>query len=124
MAVADWLDPNMISFEITETCAATNMHAATEFASRLERFGCSLALDDFGTGFGSFTYLRHLPVQEIKIDIDFIRDLPHSLSDCHLIRVLASLAESLGKRSSRRVSKTRAQSKSFAAWAPITPRAI
>ena len=97
-AVSAGLDPKLISFEITETSAATNMQAATEFATRLERLGCELALDDFGTGFGSFTYLRHLPVQVIKIDVDFVRDLPHSLSDYHLVRVLVSLADSLGQK--------------------------
>jgi diguanylate cyclase (GGDEF)-like protein/PAS domain S-box-containing protein len=97
-AISAGLDPRLISFEITETSAATNMQAATDFATRLERLGCELALDDFGTGFGSFTYLRHLPVQVIKIDIDFVRDLPHSISDFHLVRVLVSLAGSLGQK--------------------------
>lgn len=96
-AVSAGLDPSLVSFEITETSAATNMHAATDFAARLERLGCELALDDFGTGFGSFTYLRHLAVQVIKIDVDFVRDLPHSLTDFHLVRVLVSLASSLGQ---------------------------
>lgn len=97
-AVSAGLDPSLISFEITETSAATNMRAATDFAVRLERLGCELALDDFGTGFGSFTYLRHLAVQVIKIDVDFVRDLPHSLTDFHLVRVLVSLAGSLGQK--------------------------
>jgi diguanylate cyclase (GGDEF)-like protein/PAS domain S-box-containing protein len=97
-AVSADLDPHLISFEITETSAATNMRAAIDFATRLERLGCELALDDFGTGFGSFTYLRHLVVQTIKIDVDFVRDLPHSLTDFHLVRVLVSLAKSLGQK--------------------------
>lgn len=97
-AVADGLDPGLVSFEITETSAATNMAAAVEFAGKLERLGCELALDDFGTGFGSFSYLRRLPVQVIKIDVEFVRDLPHNLSDYHLVRVLVSLAGSLGQK--------------------------
>lgn len=116
-ALAAGLDPNLIAFEITETSAATNMQAATEFAARLERFGCALALDGFGTGFDSFTYLRHLPVQVNKIDVDFIRDLPHSLPDYRLVRVLVSLGEVPrakdrrgGCRGSQRKSKSSAAS--------------
>jgi EAL domain-containing protein (putative c-di-GMP-specific phosphodiesterase class I) len=97
-AVSAGLDPSLVSFEITETAATTNMAAALQFAERLERLGCELALDDFGTGFGSFSYLHKLPVQVIKIDVEFVRDLPHNLSDYHLIRVLVSLAGSLGQK--------------------------
>jgi diguanylate cyclase (GGDEF)-like protein/PAS domain S-box-containing protein len=96
-AVSAGLDPSLVSFEITETAATTNMAPAVQFAERLERLGCELALDDFGTGFGSFSYLHKLPVQVIKIDVEFVRDLPHNLSDYHLIRVLVSLAGSLGQ---------------------------
>ena len=92
------LDPSLVSFEITETAATTNMAVAMQFAERLERLGCELALDDFGTGFGSFSYLGRLPVQVIKIDVEFVRDLPHNLSDYHLVRVLVSLAGSLGQK--------------------------
>ena len=69
-----------------------------EFAGRLERLGCELALDDFGTGFGSFTYLRRLPIQVIKIDVEFVGELSHNLTDYYLVRALAGLAGSLGQK--------------------------
>lgn len=97
-AVSAGLDPKLVGFEITETAATSNVATASEFADRLERLGCELALDDFGTGFGSFSYLRQLPVQVIKIDVEFVRELPHSLSDYHLVRLLVSLARSLGQK--------------------------
>ena len=97
-AISAGLDPRLVGFEITETSAVTNMEATVEFAGRLERLGCELALDDFGTGFGSFSYLRRLPIQVIKIDIEFVRELPHNLTDYHLVRALVSLAGSLGQK--------------------------
>ncbi len=97
-AISAGLDPRLVSFEVTETSAATNMAASVEFAERLERLGCELAIDDFGTGYGSFTYLRRLPIQVIKIDVEFVREMSHNLTDHHLVRVLVSLAGSLGQK--------------------------
>lgn len=97
-AISAGLDPRLVGFEITETSAVTNMEASVAFAGRLERLGCELALDDFGTGFGSFSYLRRLPIQVIKIDVEFVRELPHNLTDYHLVRALVSLAGSLGQK--------------------------
>src|SRR5207302_238381 len=76
-------DPDKLIFEITETTAIANMPEAATFAQDLTRLGCSLALDDFGTGFSSFYYLKHLPVRYIKLDGEFIQNLPHSQADEH-----------------------------------------
>ncbi len=62
-------DPANVVFEITETAAAEDFDQARALADRLTRLGCGFALDDFGTGFGSFTYLKHLQVSYIKIDV-------------------------------------------------------
>jgi PAS domain S-box-containing protein len=80
-------------FEITETAAAEHLVAALEFAEQLTRFGCGLALDDFGTGFGSFTYLRSLPLRYLKIDQSFVRDLPRSDGDRRIVQSIIGIAQ-------------------------------
>jgi EAL domain-containing protein (putative c-di-GMP-specific phosphodiesterase class I) len=69
------LDSSLLTFEITETALMTDLIQAARFAERLEARGCRFALDDFGTGYAALTYLKHLPVSYLKIDISFIRDL-------------------------------------------------
>jgi PAS domain S-box-containing protein len=90
------LDPSKLTIEITETALVQDIRAARAFTERLERLGCALALDDFGTGYGSFTYLKHLPVQYIKIDIDFIRDLPRNRADRQIVRSIVGVATGFG----------------------------
>jgi PAS domain S-box-containing protein len=82
-----------IVFEITETAAAQHLEAARAFAHEVERLGCRLALDDFGTGFGSFTYLRSLPVSYIKIDLSFVRNLVESLDDRRVVQSIIGIAK-------------------------------
>jgi len=82
-----------IVFEITETAAAQHLDAARAFAQDVDRLGCRLALDDFGTGFGSFTYLRALPLSYIKIDLSFVRGLVESLDDRRVVQSIIGIAE-------------------------------
>jgi diguanylate cyclase (GGDEF)-like protein len=91
-------DPGNLVFEITETAVIQDMDRAALFAERLVELGCRCALDDFGTGFASFTYLKRLPAQYLKIDIDFVRDLPHSPRDMSVIRAIVSLASDFGQQ--------------------------
>jgi EAL domain-containing protein (putative c-di-GMP-specific phosphodiesterase class I) len=79
-------------FEITETAAADHLEAAREFAARLTRLGCGLALDDFGTGFGSFTYLRALPLRYLKIDASFVSELERSKDDRRVVESIIGIA--------------------------------
>src|SRR5205807_4490460 len=67
----------------------------TTFAKDLTDLGCNLALDDFGIGFSSFYYLKHLPVQYIKLDGEFIQNLPRSKVDEHVVKAIVDVAQSL-----------------------------
>ncbi len=69
------------------------VEAGEAFAKRLTELGCGLALDDFGTGFGSFTYLKNLPIGYLKIDIEFVRGLLTNTANQHLVRATISLAK-------------------------------
>lgn len=94
-AIADGLNPAWLDFEITETAAITNMADARSFAQTVTSLGCGLGLDDFGTGFSSFSYLKELPVQHLKLDIEFIRELPSSPSDQRLVQAMVQFAKAL-----------------------------
>ncbi len=90
------VDPAKLIFEVTETAAIANMPEASAFARGVNELGASLALDDFGTGFGSFYYLKHLPVSYIKLDGEFIQNLPRSEIDAHMVTAIVGVAQGLG----------------------------
>jgi EAL domain-containing protein (putative c-di-GMP-specific phosphodiesterase class I) len=90
--------PESLIFEATETAAIESIAQSAEFARRIRELGCGFALDDFGAGFGSFYYLKHLPVDYLKIDGDFIRNLPVSRVDQVMVRGMVEVAEGLGVR--------------------------
>jgi len=96
-AIADGLNPAWLDFEITETAAITNMDHARSFAQAVTGMGCGLGLDDFGTGFSSFSYLKELPIHHLKIDIEFIRELPRSPTDQRLVQALVQFAKAFGQ---------------------------
>jgi diguanylate cyclase (GGDEF)-like protein/PAS domain S-box-containing protein len=91
------IDPGNLIFEVTETTAVLNMDEARDFASQLTNMGCRFALDDFGAGFGSFYYLKYLPLEFLKIDGDFISDLATSDTDQAMVRAIVDLSTRLGK---------------------------
>jgi diguanylate cyclase (GGDEF)-like protein/PAS domain S-box-containing protein len=93
---ASSVDPAKLIFEITETAAIANMPEASAFAEAVNKLGASLALDDFGTGFGSFYYLKHLPVSYVKLDGEFIKNLPRSEVDAHMVSAIVGVAQSMG----------------------------
>jgi len=97
VAIADGLNPGWLDFEITETAAITNMDHARNFAHTVTGMGCGLGLDDFGTGFSSFSYLKDLPVQHLKLDIEFIRNLPTSPVDQKLVQAMVQFAKAFGQ---------------------------
>jgi PAS domain S-box-containing protein len=89
-------DPANLVFEITETALMHDITTGEAFARGLATLGCGLALDDFGTGFGSFTYLKKLPITHLKIDIEFVRDLVTSPDNLHVVKAIVSLAHAFG----------------------------
>jgi len=91
------IDPRNLILEITETAAITNIYQAERFVTTLKQMGCRIGLDDFGVGFASFYHLKHLPVDYLKIDGSFIRDLPRDLVDRQLVQAMVAVARGLGK---------------------------
>jgi EAL domain-containing protein (putative c-di-GMP-specific phosphodiesterase class I) len=85
-------------FEVTETAMMANVDRGRAFAEALRELGCRFALDDFGTGYGTFTYLKHIPADYLKIDIEFVRELPGSEADLRLVRAIVHMARELGKK--------------------------
>jgi len=92
------LDPSALTFEVTETVAIANMALAESFLFKLQEIGCSTALDDFGAGMSSFAYLRELPVDYVKIDGRFVRNMVDNVTDQAMVRAMNDIAHALGKR--------------------------
>jgi len=89
---------NKICLEITETAAMSNMNQAIELFTQLKQLGCLIALDDFGSGLSSFGYLKKLPVDIVKIDGLFVRDMDVNEMDHLMVRSINDLARQMGKK--------------------------
>ena len=92
------LDPEKLIFEITETSAIENIDAAKELIGNLRAMGCRFALDDFGSGFSSFYHLKHLPVDFIKIDGQFVKGMAADSTDRAIVTSINDIAHSFGKQ--------------------------
>ena len=95
---ANELPPEALILEITEQVAVRNMISASEQMSELIDLGCKFAIDDFGAGYSSFSYLKSLPVDYIKIDGAFIRNVSSDEVDQTIVKSICEVAKSVGKR--------------------------
>ncbi|MBU2642615.1 MAG: EAL domain-containing protein [Thiobacillus sp.] len=92
------VDPQQLTLEITETAALNQLAHAEALLSGIKALGCKLALDDFGVGFSTFQYLKHLPVDFVKIDGSFIRTLDQSEDDQLFVKALVEAIHGYGKQ--------------------------
>ncbi|MGD8568341.1 MAG: EAL domain-containing protein [Gammaproteobacteria bacterium] len=92
------VNPQSLLFEVTETSAIANLDIANRFITSLRELGYQFSLDDFGSGFCSFSHLKYLPVDEIKIDGIFIQGMLHDTVDRAIIESIVQIAHTVGKR--------------------------
>ena len=128
------VDPSLLVVEVTETVMLDQPRAARALAEQLCALGCELALDDFGTGFATLSSLKQLPVQHLKIDIDFVRDIADDETNQRLVRAIVGVAREFELTTTaegvedeaalttlRRLGVDRAQGYLFARPAPLSP---
>jgi len=92
------VNPEQLTFEITETALIGNLSEARHFADRIRDLGCELALDDFGSGYASFRYLRIFPIDLVKIDGEYVVELVDNPQDQVLVRALVQVCQAYGIR--------------------------
>lgn len=90
------LPGDRLCFEITETAAVRHLQRTARLMTEMRRTGCRFALDDFGSGLSSFSYLKHLPVDYLKIDGDFVRDINTDPVDLAMVRAIHEVGQILG----------------------------
>ncbi|WP_227815698.1 EAL domain-containing protein [Nitrogeniibacter aestuarii] len=89
-------NPRQIELEITESALMQMGEGMVDRLEQLKRLGFTLALDDFGTGYSSLAYLKRFPIERLKLDRSFVRDLPHDADDCAIAQATLSMARDLG----------------------------
>jgi diguanylate cyclase (GGDEF)-like protein/PAS domain S-box-containing protein len=92
------VNPNRITFELTESASLFNLHITQRVIAELHKLGCSFSVDDFGSGFSSFSYLKDLPADYIKLDGSFIQNLNKDTVDQALVKAMIQVIQALGKK--------------------------
>jgi len=95
---ATGMDADLLEIELTESMTMTHVDRAIEVMAALKLRRIHLAIDDFGTGYSSLGYLKRFPIDSVKIDRSFVRDLPHAPRDCGLAQAAIAMAHALGLR--------------------------
>jgi predicted signal transduction protein with EAL and GGDEF domain len=90
------LDPRRLELELTENIVMQDIDAVANDLRELNRLGVAIAIDDFGTGYSSLSYIKKLPVQRIKIDQTFVRNMTQDPNDAAIVRAIITLGRSLG----------------------------
>src|SRR5690606_4927386 len=93
---ASGVPPSKLCFELTETAAMTTLAEAQVFIEAVRARGCRVALDDFGSGLSTFAYLKWLPVDILKIDGMFVRDIATDPLDLAVVKAVTDVARTLG----------------------------
>jgi diguanylate cyclase (GGDEF)-like protein len=92
---ASGLDPSLLELEITESVVMSNAEGAVGVLEKLKSIGVQIAIDDFGTGYSSLAYLKRFPIDILKVDRSFIRDIPADSGDMKITRAIIAMAHSL-----------------------------
>lgn len=96
MLLSSQIEPSRLKLELTESVVLNNVEETASRMQQLIDLGLSFSLDDFGTGYASLTYLKLLPLAQVKIDQSFVRDVPHDQNDNAIVRAILAMSDSLG----------------------------
>jgi len=90
------INPGRLKLELTESLVLQNIEETVQTMSTLNRMGVQISLDDFGTGYSSLQYLKRLPLDQLKIDQSFVRDIAEDGGDLAIVQTIIAMADSMG----------------------------